>query len=145
MSQGGFYHYGARFYDASLMRWTMPDPALQPAAPGQANRFGCVGGDPVNAVDPSGRSIGGTATANTPYCVVHHTHCGSGNIDRGRIGMTVLDVAYTGLSSASVASACFFSGGAACAGAAVGGGTLDWYVYSQGYFKGSYLRDGNGQ
>jgi hypothetical protein len=47
-------------------------------------------------------------------------------------------------SGAGTAAECVASAGFGCAGAAVGGSVLDWYVYSHGYFKGSYLRDEDG-
>jgi RHS repeat-associated protein len=54
---GSFYHFGARYYDPALQRWTMPDPVLQPTDPGQANLYGYVGGDPENSLDPAGTCI----------------------------------------------------------------------------------------
>lgn len=54
INEGSMYHFGARYYDPSLLRWTMPDPVLQPNDPGQANRYAYVAGNPTNASDPSG-------------------------------------------------------------------------------------------
>jgi RHS repeat-associated protein len=67
---GSFYHFGARYYDPALQRWTMPDPVLQPTDPGQANLYGYVGGDPVNGVDPEGTK-GGPGVG----CDVHRSVC----------------------------------------------------------------------
>ncbi len=50
----GLYHYGQRYYDPSIMRWTQPDPLLNAGDVRQANRYAYVGGDPVNLTDPSG-------------------------------------------------------------------------------------------
>lgn len=51
---GGLYHYGARFYQPSAARWTQMDPLQQPGDLREFNRYGYVGGDPINGVDPSG-------------------------------------------------------------------------------------------
>ncbi len=48
----GLYKFGARYYDATLGRWTQQDPSGQ-----DANSYAYVGGDPVNSVDPTGLSF----------------------------------------------------------------------------------------
>jgi RHS repeat-associated protein len=53
----GLYHYGQRYYNPTDGRWTQQDPLNQASDVGQANRFGFVGGDPVNSVDPTGRGL----------------------------------------------------------------------------------------
>ena len=53
-------HYGKRYYDPALGRWTQQDVIDQPADLRQANRYLYVGDDPVNLVDPSG---------TCPWCV----------------------------------------------------------------------------
>jgi RHS repeat-associated protein len=45
-----WYHYGARYYDVAIARWTTMDPADEFHSP-----YVYVGGDPVNLVDPDGR------------------------------------------------------------------------------------------
>ena len=45
-----WYHYGARYYDVAVARWTSMDPADEFHSP-----YVYVGGDPVNLVDPDGR------------------------------------------------------------------------------------------
>jgi RHS repeat-associated protein len=45
----GWYHYGARYYDVAVARWTSMDPADEFHSP-----YVYVGGDPVNLVDPDG-------------------------------------------------------------------------------------------
>lgn len=57
LDQGGLYHFGQRYYDPALQRWTQPDPLQQPTDLGQANRYGYVAGNPANWTDPSGRCI----------------------------------------------------------------------------------------
>ena len=51
------YHFGARFYDPTIARWTQQDPLEQYDDLRQANRYVYVGANPVNYVDPLGRSI----------------------------------------------------------------------------------------
>lgn len=51
---GGLLHFGQRYYDPTDGRWTQQDPLMQPVDLYGANRYGYVGGDPVNGSDPSG-------------------------------------------------------------------------------------------
>lgn len=48
----GLYYYKARFYSPELKRFLQPDPI---GYAGGMNLYGYVGGDPVNASDPSGK------------------------------------------------------------------------------------------
>lgn len=66
ISKGGFYHYGARMYDPALLRWTMPDPVLQPTDPGHANRYGYVSGNVANLTDPAGTHPCGSPGLHAP-------------------------------------------------------------------------------
>jgi RHS repeat-associated protein len=52
-SATGVVRFGVRDYDAVIGRWLSPDPIRFAGA--DSNLFGYVRGDPVNAVDPSGR------------------------------------------------------------------------------------------
>ena len=52
-STAGLYHFGQRFYDPSLMRWTQPDPLDQTGDLSEGNRYVYVGADPVGTTDPS--------------------------------------------------------------------------------------------
>ncbi|MFE3371953.1 RHS repeat-associated core domain-containing protein [Streptomyces sp. NPDC059173] len=45
----GLYHYGARYYDANIARFTQPDPSGQ-----ETNPYLYADGDPVNRIDPEG-------------------------------------------------------------------------------------------
>lgn len=56
-SLGGLYHYGERYYDPAIMRWTQPDPLLNAEDVRQANRYGYGAGDPINQVDPGGEAV----------------------------------------------------------------------------------------
>ncbi len=53
----GLYHFGQRHYDPGTARWTQQDALFRVADLGQANLFVYVGGDPLNAIDPSGAGI----------------------------------------------------------------------------------------
>jgi hypothetical protein len=57
-------HFGKRFYDPDLGRWTQPDMLDQPADLRQANLYLYVGQDPVNLIDPSGMSPRGRGCFN---------------------------------------------------------------------------------
>jgi RHS repeat-associated protein len=59
----GPYHYGQRYYDPTLMRWTQPDPLDQTGDLREGNRYVYGAGDPVNKVDPQGM-LAGTAPGN---------------------------------------------------------------------------------
>jgi RHS repeat-associated protein len=50
----GLYHFGQRYYDPELGRWTTLDTLDQPSDLRQANHYGYVGGDPVNMLDEDG-------------------------------------------------------------------------------------------
>ncbi len=49
----GLYHYGARYYDPVLGRFTQPDPSGQ-----EKNPYLYAEGDPLNRIDPSGLVTG---------------------------------------------------------------------------------------
>jgi len=51
------YTFGTRYYDPSLGRWTQQDPVGGSLGDlNSANRYTYAGDDPVNMVDPSGKS-----------------------------------------------------------------------------------------
>jgi RHS repeat-associated protein len=54
-STAGPYHYGQRYYDPALMRWTQPDPLDQTGDLREGNRYVYAAGNPVGIVDPTGR------------------------------------------------------------------------------------------
>jgi RHS repeat-associated protein len=51
---GSLYHFGARYYDPNIGRWTQQDPINQLDDLTQANRYAYAAGDPVNNTDPLG-------------------------------------------------------------------------------------------
>jgi RHS repeat-associated protein len=53
----GLYDYGQRYYSPTNGRWTQQDPLNQASDLVQGNRYGYVGGDPMNSIDPTGASI----------------------------------------------------------------------------------------
>jgi RHS repeat-associated protein len=50
----GLHKFGMRWYDQKLQRWTQPDQIDQAGDLREGNRYGYVGGNPVNRLDPSG-------------------------------------------------------------------------------------------
>ena len=56
-STTGLYHFGARYYNPALGRWTQQDPAAPNlASPDSLNRYLYVGDSPVNGTDRSGET-----------------------------------------------------------------------------------------
>jgi RHS repeat-associated protein len=61
---GGFqdgadlYHFGMRYYDPRVGRWTQEDAIDRPSDLRQANRYLYAGADPINMFDASGQGIG---------------------------------------------------------------------------------------
>jgi RHS repeat-associated protein len=51
---GSLYHFGARYYDPAIARWTQQDPITQYNDLTEANRYTYAGDDPANATDPAG-------------------------------------------------------------------------------------------
>jgi RHS repeat-associated protein len=51
---GGLYHYGARYYDPGIARWTQQDPINQYDDLTAANRYAYAAGNSINASDPAG-------------------------------------------------------------------------------------------
>ena len=54
---GRLYHFGARYYDPLIGRWTQQDPLDQVGDLKEGNKYAYVGGDPINATDPSGEVL----------------------------------------------------------------------------------------
>jgi RHS repeat-associated protein len=86
------YHFGARYYDPGIARWTQQDPLEQYADLTQANRYAYVGGDPINSTDLDGlRPDARGRKANCVWvgygyrCVGSGSNGGLDNIDRACI------------------------------------------------------------
>ncbi|MCM3780652.1 RHS repeat-associated core domain-containing protein [Microbacterium hydrocarbonoxydans] len=54
----GWVHYGNRWYNTTLGRWTQQDTLDAPLDATNANRYAYAGADPINNVDPTGRAVG---------------------------------------------------------------------------------------
>lgn len=53
-SVAGLYHYGQRYYDPAIERWTQTDPLDQTGDLVDGNPYLYAGGDPTNLVDRNG-------------------------------------------------------------------------------------------
>jgi uncharacterized protein RhaS with RHS repeats len=74
-------HFGERWYDPAVGRWTQQDPIDQTGDLKQGDRYTYVGGDPVNLVDPAGAA----AYVIPPKCQANPSQrgCGGGPVPRG--------------------------------------------------------------
>ena len=57
-------HFGERYYDPTVGRWTQQDQENHVGDPTQADRFGFAANDPVNQSDPTGKSIYGCSSSS---------------------------------------------------------------------------------
>lgn len=98
------YHYGARYYDPVTAQWTQRDPLLQPGDLRQANPYLYVGGDPLNAVDPTGESLFDVVktVAKGAVRVVTGVACGVGIERATRGAASTIDNVFTGASCVGV-------------------------------------------
>jgi RHS repeat-associated protein len=113
----GLTHFGARFYNPALGRWTQQDPLNQLSDLAQANRYIYAGGDPIGGSDPDGLSF-----LNDAYDVVKSA--GKGVVVGGINGCVVGAAAGVAAGGVGAAAGCF--GGAevgAATGAAIVGGS----------------------
>jgi RHS repeat-associated protein len=91
-TDGGFYHFGMRYYDPENKRWTQQDPVAAPDDLIGQNRYTYVGDDPVNYTDSVGLymlNTGGLGIpkswfpkpkCNTPVCIREHSHTDWGKV-----------------------------------------------------------------
>lgn len=56
-STSGLYKFGQRYYQPTLGRWTQQDSVEHLGSLSQGNRYGFVGDNPVNQMDPLGTSL----------------------------------------------------------------------------------------
>jgi len=56
-SVGGLYHFGQRYLDPALGRWTQPDPIDQTGDLRQGNAYLYAAADPVSLTDPDGTLV----------------------------------------------------------------------------------------
>jgi RHS repeat-associated protein len=57
----GLVKFGLRWYDVTTGGWTQQDTLDAPLDPGNANRYGFAGGEPINSSDPTGQATACTA------------------------------------------------------------------------------------
>ncbi|HEX8771084.1 MAG TPA: RHS repeat-associated core domain-containing protein [Acidimicrobiales bacterium] len=57
LDSSGLYHFGARYYDPKLGRWTQQDSVVSVGDPANANRYAYAADDPVNLLDAAGRDL----------------------------------------------------------------------------------------
>ena len=124
----GLYKFGARYYEPGVGRWTQQDPSGM-----DANPYAYVGGDPVNSVDPGGRSkcgdfsVGGfvDCAANPTELVPTPEAVSAGSVAAGTlsfsctVGTFVSGATIAGAPAAAVFSACAVGAGAVGTGLGV--------------------------
>jgi RHS repeat-associated protein len=116
------YHYGARFYDPSLARWTQQDPLAAVASQQNANRYAYVGGDSVNQIDPTG--LLGWKDVKAAARDASDTIKSTASVLGGAIARQDLcDIEVEGLTLAGAAAGSFAPGPGTATGAAVGATT----------------------
>jgi RHS repeat-associated protein len=59
----GWVHYGNRWYNPTIGRWTQQDTLDAPLDPANANRYAYAGCDPINNADPTGNACNGAVFA----------------------------------------------------------------------------------
>ncbi len=79
----GLTHYGERYYDPAIMRWTQPDPLLNEGDIREANRYAYVGGDPVNLSDAAGTSPAPPGSCSGTLCVSQRPYSRRGGTGAG--------------------------------------------------------------
>ena len=117
-SNTNLYHFGARYYDPSLGRWTQQDPVAGSLGDlRSADRYAYANDDPVNMVDPSGKAslpCGFSVAFN--YFLMGSAFGGFiGLLAGGSIGGIAAGVATLGVGSAIVGGL-LLSGGIAALG-----------------------------
>jgi len=74
----GLDYADQRYYASSYGRFNTPDPSshsVHPKSPGRWNRYGYVGGDPVNHNDPRGLDQSGCTDPDDPDCPAEPDPC----------------------------------------------------------------------
>ncbi len=66
----GLYHFGARYYDPAIGRWTQQDSIVSLGDPGNANRYAYAADDPVNYTDANGLKRKKGSFSNVEVCAL---------------------------------------------------------------------------
>ncbi|HBK93292.1 MAG TPA: hypothetical protein DDZ68_16650 [Parvularcula sp.] len=95
LEEAGLYHYKARIYDPGLGRFLQTDPI------GYAdglNLYAYVGGDPVNAIDPTGTEMFDLVPFQTTIPFGSCVHCGSslGGLGSGNLTLVFAPGGFVG-------------------------------------------------
>jgi len=115
----GLMHFGLRWYDPTIARWTQPDQLNMPADLQQANHYAYVGGNPISYTDPDGQKVGCASVGIGHICKAadeaasHVTWKNAGHIYAG----------YEALGGALVTGGIAAGGTIACVGATAGLGS----------------------
>lgn len=114
-------HFGHRWYDPAIGRFTQQDSIETLADPSRANRYEYAGGNPINYVDPTGQDfwdvleVGGEVLGAA-------VGCGTGVVAATETGITTAATAAAGGVGTAVAvvGSCAFGAGVALAGGEIG-------------------------
>jgi RHS repeat-associated protein len=141
----GLYHFGARYYDPTIGRWTQQDSVVAVGDPSNGNRYAYAGDDPANFVDPDGRfDIGPIFDAENAFKVVRKAFRGKNLKGKDFLG----DLADTG-TGIILTTGCVATLGAATAelggiGAATGLGACAAFGSGVGRVVGHAIDQSNG-
>ncbi|MCR2826705.1 RHS repeat-associated core domain-containing protein [Microbacterium sp. zg.Y909] len=114
----GWVHFGNRWYNPAIGRWTQQDTLDAPLDPTNANRYAYAGCDPINNTDPTGRisfdcglSIFGTVGSIVLFEVTViagavGTVASGGVVAPGATALAIAEFVLIGASLAGTVSAC---------------------------------------
>jgi RHS repeat-associated protein len=118
----GWIHYGNRWYNTTLGRWTQQDTLDAPLDPVNANRYAYVGADPINGYDPVGLyDFGRTVVA------------GLGGWTGGAVAGCITGAVVTSPGGPTAAAGCVLGGSIGATAGAAGAIVTDVTVQLLGY------------
>ncbi|MGE4233989.1 MAG: RHS repeat-associated core domain-containing protein [Bacteriovoracia bacterium] len=140
LSETGFYHYRARIYIPEIGRFAQsdPEPGVLDLPESVNNKYGYVGNNPINRIDPSGRSFWTSVWGKiTIGIIIGAAVALTGGAAAGGV------IAAAGITSAATGAVVGFAVGAAT-GFLVGGiltGLASKYLeegsFNEGFWKGA--------